>query len=121
MKIHDLKTWPAAFDAVWRGVKAYELRNDDRGFAIGDILALREWVPVHQQKCFWESPFDEQQTERKDFRCKLCGRGMDDPLEGAFTGREIRARVTFKTEANGPFRGLEKGFAILGIEVLEKS
>ncbi len=121
MKIHALKTWPVAFDAVWHGVKAYELRNDDRGFAIGDILALREWVPVHQQKCFWESPFDEQQTEREDFRCKLCGRRMDDPLEGAFTGREIRARVTFKTEANGPFRGLEKGFAILGIEVLEKS
>lgn len=98
MKIHDLKTWPASFDAMWRGVKAYELRNDDRGFAIGDVLVLREWVPVHQQ------------TER----------GMGDPLDGTFTGREIRARVTFKTEAEGPFRGLEKGFAILGIEVLEK-
>lgn len=120
MKVHDLKTWPSSFDAVWRGVKGYELRNDDRVFAIGDVLVLREWIPVHEQKCFWESPFDEQQTERKDFRCKHCGRGMDDPLAGSLTGRVVRAEVTFKTAADGPFRGLQPGFAILGIKVLEK-
>ncbi len=42
-QIHDLKTLPEYYDAVDKGVKTYELRFDDRNYAVGDMLILREW------------------------------------------------------------------------------
>lgn len=42
---HYLKTWPEFFDALMSGKKTFELRKDDRGFAVGDILHLREFDP----------------------------------------------------------------------------
>jgi hypothetical protein len=41
--IHDLKTWPEPFNLVLGGLKAFELRRDDRGFEVGHHLQLREW------------------------------------------------------------------------------
>ena len=43
--VHILKCWPDPFQAVWDGRKLAEFRRDDRGFEVGDILTLREWVP----------------------------------------------------------------------------
>ena len=45
MKIHELKTWPPHFAAIWSGVKTFEIRRDDRGYEPGDVLHLREWSP----------------------------------------------------------------------------
>ena len=45
MTEHELKTWPSFFGAIMRGIKKFEIRKDDRGFALGDILHLREWDP----------------------------------------------------------------------------
>ena len=45
MTTHDLKCWPEPFNAVAGGRKAFEWRRDDRGFAEGDTLVLREWDP----------------------------------------------------------------------------
>jgi hypothetical protein len=42
---HELKTWPGPFQDVLEGRKTVELRRDDRGFAVGDWLILREWDP----------------------------------------------------------------------------
>lgn len=42
---HDLKTWPQFFAAVLEGRKTFELRQDDRGFKVGDTLNLQEWDP----------------------------------------------------------------------------
>ncbi len=42
---HILKTWPDPFAAVLSGVKRFEFRRNDRNFAVGDILHLREFVP----------------------------------------------------------------------------
>jgi hypothetical protein len=44
-RVHELKTWPGYFNAVAEGRKTYELRRDDRGYAVGDLLRLREWTP----------------------------------------------------------------------------
>lgn len=42
--VHDLKTWPVAFEDVWSGRKTFEIRKDDRGYLAGDTLCLREWT-----------------------------------------------------------------------------
>jgi hypothetical protein len=45
VKKHELKTWPEQYAALRDGSKKFELREDDRGFQVGDLLILREWVP----------------------------------------------------------------------------
>src|ERR1700760_3855301 len=45
MPTHELKTWPELYDVVVSGRKSFEARRDDRGFAEGDVLHLREYGP----------------------------------------------------------------------------
>ncbi len=40
---HELKISPKYFDAVAQGIKPFEVRKNDRGFAVGDTLWLREY------------------------------------------------------------------------------
>lgn len=44
--VHDLKIWPTFFEEIAMGLKTWELRKDDRPFAKGDWLRLREWDPI---------------------------------------------------------------------------
>jgi hypothetical protein len=44
---HWLKTWPQFFQAVFDGVKTFEVRRDDRGFELGDTLYLQEYHPAN--------------------------------------------------------------------------
>lgn len=44
--VHELKSWPPVFQHVVDGIKTFEYRRcDDRHFAVGDVLCLREWLP----------------------------------------------------------------------------
>lgn len=43
MQIHELKILPMYFDDVASGRKSFEVRYDDRGYLVGDILHLREF------------------------------------------------------------------------------
>lgn len=46
MATHELKCWPTSFQGIKRGDKTFEVRKDDRGYAVGDTLDLREYDPV---------------------------------------------------------------------------
>lgn len=43
---HELKCWPASFQAILSGGKRVEIRFDDRGYRVGDDLRLSEWEPI---------------------------------------------------------------------------
>jgi len=43
MQIHELKLWPDFYRPLVAGKKTFELRYDDRGYAVGDVLHLREF------------------------------------------------------------------------------
>jgi len=45
MATHELKIWPNQFNAVDDGCKTYEIRRDDRGYLVNDILILHEYLP----------------------------------------------------------------------------
>jgi hypothetical protein len=45
LRIHYLKIWPEPFTAVADGRKNFELRVNDRGFELHDMLVLREYDP----------------------------------------------------------------------------
>ena len=44
--IHRLKTWPRYFNEVAYENKRIEVRKNDRGFSLGDVLCLKEWDPA---------------------------------------------------------------------------
>ncbi len=65
---HELKCWPEYFAAILSGEKTFELRKDDRGFRVGDVLWLREWRRL---------------------------RIVDGRAEGEYTTRELRRTITY--------------------------
>lgn len=45
MIIQQLKIWPEYYQAVQDNRKTFEIRFDDRDYAVGDYLVLNEWNP----------------------------------------------------------------------------
>lgn len=45
-RTHRLKTWPSYYDALLSGAKTFEVRQNDRDFAVGDLLILQEYDPT---------------------------------------------------------------------------
>lgn len=39
---HHLKTINPHFSQIWDGLKTFEIRQDDRGYEVGDTLHLKE-------------------------------------------------------------------------------
>lgn len=46
MMVHDLKVHPQFWPAIMTGDKPFEVRKNDRKFAIGDVVNLREYDPT---------------------------------------------------------------------------
>lgn len=40
---HEVKCWPEFYSAIKSGEKTFDLRNDDRKYAVGDTLVLKEF------------------------------------------------------------------------------
>ena len=94
MRTHELKTWPEPFAAVLSGAKTYEIRKDDRGYMVGDVLVLKEWEPEEE----WVGGH----------------RMMPQAGYDGYTGRTLRRVVTYKTPG-GSF-GLPADLCVLGIK-----
>jgi hypothetical protein len=88
---HALKTWPVFFAALEDGFKTFEVRKDDRGFAVGDALQLMEYDPGIPEQ---------------------LGRGRDV----RFTGRTLSFEVTYILPG-GRF-GIDPGWCVLGLRRL---
>lgn len=46
---HELKTLPLVFAHLLAGHKTHEIRKNDRGFEMADVLVLKEFDPVSQK------------------------------------------------------------------------
>ncbi len=92
MNVHELKSWPEYFAPLWEAHKTFEIRWEDRGFAVGDLLWLREWLP----------PDNLADTDEED---------MADPAR--YTGKHLLVRITDIT-AEHP--GLATGYVALSVE-----
>lgn len=88
--VHCLKTWPEFYKDIVSGDKTFEVRKDDRPFRFSVGNILR-------LQEFMPDP--------------------DGPT-GEYTGEEITVTVTYKLEG-GNF-GIEEGFCVLGIEMIEE-
>lgn len=94
-KIHELKIWPSGFEAILAGEQTFEYRRNDRDFAVGDVVVLTEWDPANHRH-----------------RSSIGGL----TVYGGYTGRQIRARISYKLE--GTF-GVPPGYAVLALRDVE--
>ena len=46
-KVHDLKIHPIYYSAIICGDKTFEIRKNDRDFAVGDEIMLHEFIDGH--------------------------------------------------------------------------
>lgn len=91
MTLHTLKIVPGYYDAVRNGIKPFEIRKNDRDYKVGDTLRLREYNPD------LETDVDAER----------------------FTGRDVRAAVTYIITHDMFPNGIPEGYCVMGIRVIE--
>ena len=45
-KMHELKAHPEEYEALVKKKRSYDVRRNDRGFVVDDVLHLKEWDPA---------------------------------------------------------------------------
>lgn len=99
MQEHELKTDPQVFDDVAEGRKSFEIRKDDRGFEVGDVLKLRKTRYTGQEMRPYMHP-DQP------------GRVVEgQPLK--YVGPPLYVYVTYILR--GPVYGLADGWVIMAV------
>ena len=94
---HELKTVNPWFSDIWDGKKNFEVRKDDRGFKVGDILRLREFEP------------NALHGDNEEYLILLSG--------NPYSGREIRCIVEYILPA-GSLPDLK--YCVMGIYVTSR-
>lgn len=114
MKLHELKAEPEHFQPVAEGAKKAELRLNDREFAVGDILWLREW---DNRKCHALTQTYLTAVLANPF---ASGVEYDAAIERAkheaYTGGQAICRITHIT-SGGPW--LADGYVMLSFDLLD--
>lgn len=93
MKTHELKTHPPHCADIQSGAKRVDVRLDDRGFSVGDVLVLREFLP-----------------DMYTYGERFC--------PAHYTGSVCEVRVTHVLRG---FGGLAPGYVALSIELVAPS
>ena len=88
MTTHDVKCWPEFFCAIEDGTKPFDLRLNNRNYAIGDVCLFREYDP-----------------NKNDYTGRSIRRLITYVMEGVGHG------------AIAPLQGLQRGYCILGLRV----
>ncbi len=101
VRTHRLKCWPGPYREIVSGRKAFEIRKNDRGYVVGDLLVLEEWDPAKIQEL----------KGRLDSQGQPTNLPVDETV--GYTGRSVRALVTSVAEA-GTW-GLPPDVCVLGI------
>jgi len=108
-RTHELKCQPPHFAAVAAGRKTVEIRRDDRGFAVGDILDLREYDPEQPVRSFIPDGLTPEQEQQ----------GIaDGSIRIGYTGRSCRVVVTHILRG---FEGLADGYVALSVRLAENA
>ena len=101
--MHELKTHPRPFQASWERKKLYEVRKNDRNYAVGDWLKLFEFDPCatcNGEGRVWDN------GDRTDCGC--------EKPHGTYTGRFIVGQVEYMTKG-GEF-GVPDGYCVMSFE-----
>ena len=97
MDLTELKCDKTHFWDVWTGAKTHEVRYNDRHYAVGDLLVLKETLYSYKSM--------EMDSETY-------------PLQ--YTGREILVEVTHILRDNVISVALREDWCVLSIKVLTK-
>lgn len=106
--LHELKTHPAEFQAVWDGEKTFEIRFDDRLFQKGDRFLLREWDPRTACQCREASKFHLGDCPRYTGRFLggeigvVMGQWINPHTHQGFNGRGYVVFSLLLTDASDP-------------------
>lgn len=107
---HTLKIQPQYFSAVQSGAKPFEIRKNDCGFKVGDVLELEEWEPCSHCEATGKVFARPNRFPLVSVECHECSGS-----KGHYTGQSITRRVTYILEG----MGIEKGHLCMGLEVGE--
>ena len=86
-KTHNLKTWTECYNAIVENRKTFEIRFNDRNFAVGDRLCLRQWCPINEgytgRECIVKVSYllEGEEAERFGVASGFCIMGFDRPYD----------------------------------------
>ena len=106
--VHELKTWPEFFTAMWEGRKPFEVRENDREYGVGNTLYLREFDPCKRCKATGREWDVGDKTD-----CGLC---LGE--KGKYTGREMTVEVTYLMKG-GRF-GVSENYVVMGAKIINR-